>query len=427
MSFFKETIPVHDMIKADRPAEADAPKLEESDLPRIDQKDAFRWIADAETGDSAVSELTDIFHSAFKSFGFASETNEAKNSETAEAAEGKDYTQYLEKGDDGKYYDKETGKTYDSIENWVKAQETLAKRYEGAAQYFETIAKREWARFKNAEQNGESEAEKWDHYRRSQEYYAKANDCREKAAHIREKLHSAGDAAGPVNEAPEKVHLNIEGSFFAVPMERQEAVYEAFENAPDEIKALVIQYAGYLSVADIKETDRAKACHYNLLDRVIRMEPTLKDDEYAEIFSHEYGHFIDDNLDRPSDTQEFRDAMNKDLARYDLSTEEGYENFKRMLDASVDSEAAYDRAVTDILSAFFINHPDIQKKFDDEAILNYVHDDEYWARSGNRECEVFANIFSMAAQCNMESCEFMKAYFPDTWNQVMNILKGEVQ
>lgn len=105
----------------------------------------------------------------------------------------------------------------------------------------------------------------------------------------------------------------------------------------------------------------------------------------------------------------------------------GKENFKRMLDASVDSEAAYDRAVTDILSAFFMNHPDIQQKFNNEAILNYGHDDEYWALSGNRECEVFANIFSMVAQCNTESCEFIKAYFPDTWNRVMNILEGGVQ
>ena len=175
----------------------------------------------------------------------------------------------------------------------MKAQETLAKRYEGTAQNFEEKAKREWARFKNAEENGESDAEKWEHYRESQKYYAKAKECREKAALIREKLNSVSDTTEPVNEAPSKDNLDVEGSFAAVPVERPAAVYEAFKNAPDEIKALVIQYARYLSVSDIKETDRIKDCHYNLLDRVIRMESSLDDAEYAEIFSHEYGHFVD--------------------------------------------------------------------------------------------------------------------------------------
>ena len=65
--------------------------------------------------------------------------------EVSETSEGNDHSEHLEKGEDGKYYDKETGKAYDSIEAWEKAQETLAKRYEGTAQYYEDKAKKEWA------------------------------------------------------------------------------------------------------------------------------------------------------------------------------------------------------------------------------------------------------------------------------------------
>lgn len=193
MSFFKETSPIEDAMKSDRPVGVDAPKLEESDIPKVDQRDVPHWMPADEIGDNSVSDLTDIFNSAFKSFGLAAEASEAKSSETAESSEGKDYSQYLEKGDDGKYYDKETGKAYDSVEDWVKAQETLAKRYEGTAQYFEEKAKREWARFKNAEENGESDAEKWEHYRESQKCYAKAKDCREKAEKIRDKIENTND------------------------------------------------------------------------------------------------------------------------------------------------------------------------------------------------------------------------------------------
>lgn len=210
MSFFKETSPIDDAIKSDRPVEVDTPKLEEPDISKVDQRDAPHWILNAEAGDNSVSELTDIFNSAFKSFGLTSEVNETKNAETAESSEGKDHSQYLEKGDDGKYYDKEADKAYDSIEAWVKAQDTLAKRYESTAQYFKEKAKKEWARFKNAEQNGESDTEKWQHYRHSQEYYAKDKDFRERAEHTREKLNLINDAFGPVNEALRKENLDVE-------------------------------------------------------------------------------------------------------------------------------------------------------------------------------------------------------------------------
>lgn len=427
MTFFKEHSPIDDVMKSDRTKGVDAPKFDESDIPKFDQKETPHRALDGKTGGHSATELSHIFHSAFKSFGLASETNEANSSEASESSEKKDNSQYLEKGDDGKYYDKETGKAYDSATAWVKAQDTLVKRYESTAQYFEDKARKEWARFKNTEQDGESDAEKWEHYRRSQEYYAKAKDCREKAALIREKLNSISDAADPGNEATGEDNLDVEGSFAGVPVERQGAVYEAFKNAPDSIKALINQYARYLSVADIKETDRVKICHYNLRDRVIRMDPALKDDEYAEIFSHEYGHLVDHNLDRPSNTREFRDTMNKDLAQYDRSTDGGSENFEHMLDALLHSEVAYDRAVSDILSALFKNDPEIRKRFDNEAIVYYGHANEYWDCPGARESEVFANIFSLAAQGNTESCEFIKTYFPNTWDQVMDILEGGVQ
>lgn len=130
------------------------------------------------------------FEDVFKKLGIISESSSEKekpDSENQENAENK-YSEYLEKGEDGKYYDKETGKAYDSVEAWEKAQKTLAKRLEGTAEFYEEKAKKEWAKFKNAEENGESEDEKWDHYHKSQEYYEKAKECKEKAAKIREKL-----------------------------------------------------------------------------------------------------------------------------------------------------------------------------------------------------------------------------------------------
>lgn len=174
MSEFKET------TSSEKIKETDQPIARESDIPRLP--------SDAELKDEPYLDLSDILVEAFKQFSLTEDASEEKESDINGSSEGNAYSDYLEKGDDSKYYDKETGKAYDSVEDWVKAQETLAKRYEGAAKYFEDKAKKEWAKFKNAEENGESDAEKWEHYRRSQEYYAKAKECNEKAEHIREKL-----------------------------------------------------------------------------------------------------------------------------------------------------------------------------------------------------------------------------------------------
>lgn len=99
-----------------------------------------------------------------------------------------DYSKYLDKGEDGKWYDKETGKAYNSVDDWVNAQETLAKRYEGTADYYQKKADKAWARYKNAEANGDSADKKSQNYLESQKCYAKAKECSEKATAIREKI-----------------------------------------------------------------------------------------------------------------------------------------------------------------------------------------------------------------------------------------------
>lgn len=177
MSFFKET----STLKGPEQAE----QVKETDHPKVKNSDNHRWL---DLEDRSGAHLSDVLSSAFKALGLTTETNFERKPELNESTESNDNSTYLEKGDDGKYYNKENGKAYDSIEAWEKAQEILAKRYEGTSKYYEEKAKKEYAYFENAEQNGESYAEKWEHYRRSQEYYAKAKECKEKVALVREKL-----------------------------------------------------------------------------------------------------------------------------------------------------------------------------------------------------------------------------------------------
>lgn len=86
------------------------------------------------------------------------------------------------------------------------------------------------------------------------------------------------------------------------------------------------------------------------------------------------------------------------------------------------ADAAYDRAVSDVLSAFFVNDPEIVDRYRWEGIPYYRHEDDYWRNRGNREAEIYANSFSMLAQDNQDSCQFMQKYFPETWNQFKKTL-----
>lgn len=211
----------------------------------------------------------------------------------------------------------------------------------------------------------------------------------------------------------------IKGAFDELPRCRREAVYETFENAPDEIKNTVNAYSSELSVENTTGND---CCHYDLDAKKIRMEANMDNGEYAEVFSHEYGHFVDNKKGDVSDTYEFREAMSKDLANYDRSTESGRQNFDKLMDDLMSSDAAFDRAVSDNMSAYFKNDPEVVRRYFDEGIDYYQHDNSYWSGYGNREAEIYANSFSMAAQDNKASCEFMQQHFPNTWEQFKKTL-----
>lgn len=89
--------------------------------------------------------------------------------------------------DDGTYTD-ETGKTYDSFADWLRAQYTRAKRLYSTSETCKAKADKEWARYKNAESNGESDAQKWKHYQTSQQYYEHARNMKEAADSIMDNI-----------------------------------------------------------------------------------------------------------------------------------------------------------------------------------------------------------------------------------------------
>lgn len=213
--------------------------------------------------------------------------------------------------------------------------------------------------------------------------------------------------------------INIDGAFDAVPDDRKETVYDLFKKSPDEVKNVVNMLKDKLSVEKVIDDDS----YYDLLDKKIKMEENIDDSEYAEIFSHEYGHFVDNQFNDISNSEQFVASIKNDLKKYDSNTKDGLSNLNDLIDNLVKSDVAFDMAISDNMSALFKNDLKLMERYSKEGIAYYGHDNDYWNISGNCEAEIFANNFSMLAQGNNESCEFMKKYFLIHGKNLMKCLR----
>lgn len=150
------------------------------------------------------------------------------------------------------------------------------------------------------------------------------------------------------------------------------------------------------------------------------MHDEMTDAEYADVIQHELGHFIDDILGRPSTGTVFRQAFSDVASRYNADTLEGIRLLNDMLDDAFSTSAAFDRNVTDIISALTMNHPTVVSRFNDENVAYYRHKDAYWNRrnedgtnAGMREKDSFANVFAIETGNYRISTNFVERWFPE--------------
>ena len=195
---------------------------------------------------------------------------------------------------------------------------------------------------------------------------------------------------------------------------------KAFDSSPEWIRDKVSEYGNKVNVQD-------KPCrsHYTPSERQIYMDPRYDDDEYAEVFKHEFGHYIDHAHGWLSQSPAFVAAYQKDCDNLDITTWDGAKNTNRMLYELMNGDSAkYDRCISDILSATFNNDPLIENRYFTEGLSYYQHDNQYWARGKNRENEVFANLFAIYSNNDTETIEFISKNFPNTDRVFKNLLSS---
>lgn len=211
-----------------------------------------------------------------------------------------------------------------------------------------------------------------------------------------------------------------------VPKDRRDTVDLAYRNAPPEIVSALNDHTSDLK--PVEDTGYSPdefgrpvkdGCYYSPLHHQVRMDERMDNDEYADVLPHEMSHYLDHERGWESQSPEFRDAMEADLAAMDRDTPEGRMKFNEMLDDAFNNGAALDRNVSDIMHGMFNNDPEILDRFNKEGLAGseYSHWDNYWDSPGAREKETYANMGATLCSDNAVSNHFLERYYPNTYNQ----------
>lgn len=198
-----------------------------------------------------------------------------------------------------------------------------------------------------------------------------------------------------------------------IPVWRRSAVEKAFENSDSQYIEFVDKYKGNLEVGYAQEDEGS---FYR--DNKIFMNENYDDDEYAEVFSHELGHYLDEQQGWYSQRAEYIDAVNADA----LSSMEEQRR-QEMLDELFAGDVCYNRHVSDILSSMGMNNSAVVERYWDEGVPYYQHSTEYLCYKNRRQNEIYANMMVCRAENNEETLEFLKKYFPHTYNETMNSME----
>ena len=154
----------------------------------------------------------------------------------------------------------------------------------------------------------------------------------------------------------------------------------------------------------------------------------MDDDSYADIFRHEMGHFSDAQSGRPSLSAEFAQAIDADFFWYDPATECGMKNLQGLLIDLKSSSAYYSHHYSDILSGVFKNNDVVISTWENNGDAFWGHKNEYWEGSKGPdhavEREVFANLFAIYAENDIETVSFVEKTFPNTTFRFKSMIGG---
>ena len=130
--------------------------------------------------------------------------------------------------------------------------------------------------------------------------------------------------------------------------------------------------------------------------------PGFSDLDFSVAMNHELSHRVDEFFANSWENQDFSGAIaaGKEIIR---------QNPQEFWDYAKQNDK--DGPLSDILDAISGSEP----------VFPYHHDAEYWSQAGNREREIFANLFTLEALQDTEKLRWFRQHFPDIWAAYQSI------
>ena len=221
-----------------------------------------------------------------------------------------------------------------------------------------------------------------------------------------------------------------------LPESRRNALNEIYSDSDKNVKQLVKKYGKSCKVFSTKIIKdaigrRTAECSYYSPDKkAIFMNEFKDNEEYALTFCHEFGHYIDDALGKPSISENFEFALQADKQWVNLSNEEGLKSYKAMLTELANSSVIDNRYVSDVLSGMFLNDKYLQIVYNAAGSPFYGHHTLYWLGSDGPDravnIEVFADLMGIYSENDAETVAFIEKWFPNTATRFKKIIKGAI-
>ena len=223
-----------------------------------------------------------------------------------------------------------------------------------------------------------------------------------------------------------------------MPENRRIAVTERLSRCYTSIARRINEFASELIIKTCKRhlsptrgIEIEEPC-YDPNDGTIHMDEQVDNEEYAETFKHELGHFIDDKLDCPSCKEAFGVAIQADLDQF-ASVDTGIVTLGKMLRELIESPALENRYLSDIFSAMF-HEKNVARQwnaitaaYNTLGVPIYGHEVSYWTGKDGPEkaaqLEVFADIFAIFAENDIDTVRFVGKWFPN----IINRFKSELE
>ena len=240
------------------------------------------------------------------------------------------------------------------------------------------------------------------------EWNSKAKDFSEKTGIVRQKSREKVFTGGVKKEVLTIFDGNdiVKESVFDIEKSKQE--YQEFLTiVPDKNREFLEYYSSTAEYVEKLDLDNPFGYAPNA-DKIVYnpIHPAINNFDFNVSNTHELSHRIDNLMINSKERDYFVEAIKNES----IISDEKIMRIQKYIDGNDERYSPY---LSDIISALSDNKVDSM----------YTHSNQYWSVIGNKEQEIFANLFSIESFGDAISLGYIKAEFPSLYHNYQKLLE----